>query len=229
MRAMILAAGLGNRMRPLTDSRPKPLLEVGGKPLIQHHVERLAAAGITRLVVNHHHLGHQIEQFLGDGSRFGVSIRYSPEPVRLETAGGIIKALPLLEDPCFVVVNGDIWTRFPFETLRPIDGHGCLAHLVLVPNAPHHPRGDFSIDENGLVGDEEPRGGTRFTFSGISVMHRELFAGHKPAPLPLLPLLKAAMTRGKLRGEVYGGEWVDVGTPERLQNLNDKQSRSDSE
>lgn len=216
---MILAAGLGNRMQPLTAELPKPLLRVGNYSLVEHQVMKLKAAGITEIVINHYYLGELIEQRLGDGSRFGVGIRYSHETVRLETAGGIIAALPLLEDDCFLVVNADIWTDFDFSTLMPVTGSDCLAHLVLVGNADHHPTGDFCLDDSGRVhaghGSRDPR----LTFSGISVLHKKLFEGYPPAPQALLPLLQAAMAKDLVRGQYYKGTWIDIGTPERLQTV----------
>lgn len=225
MKAMILAAGLGNRMRPLTDNLPKPLLEVAGRSLIEHQVRRLVDNGISDIVINHHYRGEQIEQHLGDGSRLGAVISYSREPVRLETAGGIIKALPLLQDDCFVVVNADVWTDFPFASLPEINGRDCLAHLVLVPNTEHHPGGDFYLDSRGRVHEDHQKSDLRLTFSGISVMHRDLFAGHVAEPLPLLPLLRAAIDRDLVSGRFYQGIWMDIGTPERLQQLNDIEGR----
>ena len=225
MKAMILAAGLGNRMRPLTDNLPKPLLEVAGRSLIEHQVRRLVENGISEIVINHYYLGELIEQHLGDGSQLGATISYSPESVRLETAGGIIKALPQLQDDCFMVVNADVWTDFPFASLPEIDGQDCLAHLVLVPNTEHHPAGDFYLDSQGRVHEDHQKGDPRLTFSGISVMHRDLFAGHVAEPLPLLPLLRAAMARGMVCGQFYQGTWMDIGTPERLQQLNDIEGR----
>jgi MurNAc alpha-1-phosphate uridylyltransferase len=229
MKAMILAAGLGKRMRPLTDNLPKPLLQVLEKSLIEHQIERLVTNGIHQIVINHFYHGDKIEEQLGDGSRYGASIRYSRETDRLETAGGIIKALPLLEDDCFLVVNADIWTDFPFASLKPVDGDERLAHLVLVANTEHHPKGDFYLDRNGRVHEEASRRDQRLTFSGISVLHRRLFAGHGPQPMPLLPLLSSAMRQEKVSGEVYVGVWMDIGTPERLQELNDIVSREDPE
>lgn len=212
--AMILAAGRGERMRPLTDSTPKPLLPLADRPIIVHLVERLAAAGFTDLVVNHAYLGERIVEVLGDGGRYGVNIVYSPEgETGLETGGGIFKALPLIDTDPFVVVNGDIWTDYPFERLpRRIAG---LAHLVLVDNPPHHPAGDFSLD-NGRVRDD---GAPRLTFSGIGVYTRALFAHCRPGKFPLAPLLRAAMHAGQVSGEHYHGRWHDLGTPERLRVL----------
>ncbi len=215
MRVMILAAGRGERMRPLTDVTPKPLLPVAGKALIVHLIEQLARAGLRDLVVNHAHLGHQFEDYLGDGSRFGVRIVYSPEPEGgLETGGGIHQALSLLDSDPFIVVNGDIWTDFPFERLpQSLDG---LAHLVLVDNPPHHARGDFFLKEDGRV---LAGGEPTLTFSGIGVYHRALFGHCQSGRFPLAPLLRAAMAQSKVSGEYYGGRWRDVGTPERLTAL----------
>ena len=214
MKAMILAAGRGERMRPLTDDTPKPLLKAGGKALIEYHVEALAAAGFTELVINHAHLGGQIEAFLGDGDRYGLSILYSPEPEgALETGGGIRHALPLLGEAPFVVVNADVWTDFPFRRLR-FEPPG-LAHLVLVDNPPHHPAGDFVLHEGVVTDAGEPR----LTFSGIGLYRPELFADQPDAAFPLAPLLRNAMQRGAVSGEHYTGRWVDVGTPGRLQQL----------
>jgi MurNAc alpha-1-phosphate uridylyltransferase len=216
MKAMILAAGRGERMRPLTDDTPKPLLPVGGKPLIQWHVEALAAAGFRELVINHAWHGGQIETSLGDGARFGVHIAYSPEGEQgLETGGGIFRALPLLTqgvgDTPFVVVNGDILTDYPFGRLHLAEGR--LAHLVLVPNPPHHPQGDFTLDQ-GLV---SAQGEARLTFSGVGVYHPALFEGCEAGAFPLAPLLRQAMREGRVSGEVYEGQWLDIGTPQRLQ------------
>lgn len=213
MRAMILAAGRGARMRPLTDTRPKPLLEVGGKALIVWHIERLVAAGITELVINHAHLGRQIELALGDGAAWGVRIRYSPEREALETGGGIRQALPLLGDAPFLVVNGDIWCDFELHGL--VREPAGLAHLVLVDNPAHHPDGDFHL----VGGDVREQGGPRLTFSGIGVYRPVLFAGEPPGTFPLAPLLRAAMRAGAVTGEHHAGCWTDVGTPARLAAL----------
>lgn len=212
--AMILAAGRGERMRPLTDHTPKPLLPVRGQPLILYHVAALGRAGIRELVINHAHLGGQIEEFLGDGSRWGVTIRYSPEPEgALETGGGIFNALPLLGQGPFLVVNGDIWTDLDYGTLAcPSD---CLAHLVLVDNPPHHPCGDFALSNGRVVNDGEHR----LTFSGIGMYRPKLFEGCDSGAFPLAPLLRVAVDRGEISGERYAGEWMDVGTPERLREL----------
>jgi MurNAc alpha-1-phosphate uridylyltransferase len=211
---MILAAGRGERMRPLTNQAPKPLLQVGGKPLIQYHVEALARAGIVNLVVNHAHLGEQIEDFLGDGNRWGVSINYSPEPPgALETGGGVFNALSLLGDAPFLVVNGDIWCDFDFS--RAHCSEGKLAHLILVENPPHNPGGDFRL-QDGVISNDD---GGRLTFSGIGVYRPQLFSGCEPGSFPLAPLLRKAAADGLVSGEQYRGGWIDVGTPQRLKEL----------
>ena len=229
MRAMILAAGLGKRMRPLTADLPKPLLSVGDKTLIEHQIERLVAAGITDIVINHFYLGGMIETLLGKGARYGASISYSREPIRLETAGGIIKALPKLEDDCFLVVNADIWTDFDFSTLTPVDGIDRLAHLVLVENADHNPHGDFYIDEKGRVYEDDAARDQRLTFSGISVLHKNLFSGYPIQPRSVVPLLQEAMGEDRVSGEVFEGLWMDIGTPERLQEVNALFERKEAE
>ncbi len=216
MKAMILAAGRGERMRPLTDHTPKPLLEVAGRRLIEYHIQNLVGAGITELVINHAHLGEQIETALGDGSVYGVSIQYSIEEEALETAGGIFNALPLFDDAPFVVVNGDVWTDYPIRQL-PVSIEG-LAHLVLVDNPEHNLQGDFVLQGGQVKVEGEPK----FTFSGISIIRPELFAGCQSGAFPLAPLLRQAMQSGKVTGEHYRGEWCDVGTPERLQQLDQK-------
>ena len=220
MRAMILAAGLGKRMQPLTSNLPKPLLKVGDKTLIEHQIERLVAGGVTGIVINHFYLGSMIEELLGNGSKYGTSISYSKEAIRLETAGGIIKALPKLKDDCFVVVNADIWTGFNFASLEPVDGIDRLAHLVLVENADHNPHGDFYIDDKGRVHEDHSARDQRLTFSGISVMHKNLFSGYPIQPKSMVPLLQGAMLEDRVSGEVYEGLWMDIGTPERLQEVN---------
>lgn len=212
MKAMILAAGKGERMRPLTLHTPKPLLRAAGVPLIEYHLRGLAASGFREVVINHAWLGEQIEAHLGDGARFGLALRYSPECEPLETGGGILRALPLLGDDPFLVVNGDIWTDYPFATLRrPLAG---LAHLVMVDNPPHHPAGDFHLDERGAVSTEGDA--PRFTYSGLSVLHPRLFAGCTAGAFKLAPLLVRAMAAGQVSGERFAGRWVDVGTVERL-------------
>lgn len=220
MKAMILAAGRGERMRPLTDTCPKPLLPVGGKPLIVWHIERLAAAGFRGLVINHAHLGAMIEEALGDGAQFGVSIRYSPEVTALETAGGIATALPLLADGGrpFAVVNGDVYCDYDFAALAQAAenlGHD-LARLVLVPNPAHNPKGDFALNGERIASEGE----TRHTFSGIGLYRPELFASTPPGlPAKLAPLLRQSMHDGRVSGELFPGRWVDVGTPQRLAEL----------
>ncbi|WP_338920926.1 nucleotidyltransferase family protein [Pseudomonas silesiensis] len=212
MKAMILAAGKGERMRPLTLTTPKPLVRAGGVPLIEYHLRALAAAGFTEIVINHAWLGQQIEDYLGDGSRYGVSIQYSPEGEPLETGGGILRALPLLGSEAFLVVNGDIWTDYDFSVLhRPIAG---LAHLVLADNPAHHPVGDFNLID-GQVRDGQP-GSATLTYSGIAVLHPQLFAGCVAGAFKLAPLLRTAMADGQVTGEHLNGVWVDVGTHERL-------------
>lgn len=219
MKAMILAAGRGERMRPLTDHTPKPLLQVAGKPLIQYHIEALRDAGITQLVINYAHLGEQIEDFLQDGSSLGVQIEYSPEPQgALETGGGIHHALPLLGEQAFLVVNGDIFCDYDYRQL-PDEPHG-LAHLVLVDNPAHHPQGDFYLESDRVSASGSPR----LTFSGIGVYQPELFRDSPGGVFPLAPLLLEAMRRQQVRGEHYPGLWLDIGTPERLQML-DRQMR----
>ncbi|VXC93341.1 N-acetylmuramate alpha-1-phosphate uridylyltransferase [Pseudomonas sp. 8Z] len=212
MKAMILAAGKGERLRPLTLHTPKPLVKAAGVPLIEYHVRALAAAGFTELVINHAWLGQQIEDYLGDGARFGVRIAYSPEGEPLETGGGICKALPLLGAAPFVVVNGDIFTDYAFAELRrPLTG---LAHLVLVDNPVHHPLGDFILRQ-GQVQDAEADG-ERLTYSGIAVLSPELFVGCQPGAFKLAPLLRKAMAADQVSGERHVGRWIDVGTHERL-------------
>jgi MurNAc alpha-1-phosphate uridylyltransferase len=199
-------------MRPLTDQTPKPLLPVGGKPLIVWHLERLAAAGFKRVVINHAHLGHMIEASLGDGSTWGVAISYSAEGEggALETGGGIFRALPLLGDAPFLVLNGDVWSDI--DLVRPGLRDGDLAELVMVPNPPHHRDGDFTLD-HGRVRES---GAAKLTFSGIGLYSPQLFAGCTPGAFPLAPLLRAAMRADRVAGHVHDGEWIDVGTPERL-------------
>jgi MurNAc alpha-1-phosphate uridylyltransferase len=212
---MILAAGRGERLRPMTDTIPKPLLRVRGQPLIERHVMGLARAGVERIVINLAWLGSQIREYLGDGSRYGAAIVYSEEqPRALETAGGIFRALPHLGPAPFAVVNGDIYTDFPFETLRVAADRD--AHLVLVPNRPQHPRGDFGL-EQGLALGAAP---SQYTFSGIAVYRSTFFAGCTDGVFPLKPLLLRSMAAERCSAELYTGVWEDVGTPERLQALN---------
>ncbi len=214
MRAMILAAGRGERMRPLTDCTPKPLISVGRYRLIEYHLLRLARAGFTEVVINHAWLGEQIEAALGDGARYGLRIFYSPEGEALETGGGIFQALPLLGDAPFLVVNGDVWTDYPFQRVRELSLSG-LAHLVLVDNPPQHPRGDFHLSAGRVLAAGEPK----FTFSGIGVYHPDVFAGCSQGRFSLVPLLLKSMESGLVSGEHYDGVWHDVGTVERLQGL----------
>lgn len=213
MKAMILAAGRGERMRPLTDQTPKPLLQAGGKALIEYHLDNLTQAGIEAVVINHAWLGEQIETALGDGRRYGLRIVYSREGEALETAGGIQRALPLLGDGPFIAINGDIWTDYSLASLPPEPA--AMAHLVMVDNPPQHPAGDFMLQAGRLL----PEGPACLTFSGIGLYRPELFAGLKPGKSPLAPLLRAAMARGEISGEHYPGRWFDIGTPERLQEL----------
>ncbi len=220
MKAMILAAGRGERMRPLTDHRPKPLLEAGGKPLIVWHIERLRDAGFRELVINHAHLGHLLETALGDGSAFGVRIAWSAEAVALETAGGIRQALPLLGDAPFVVVNGDVFCDADFGALRAaaeaLAAGEDLAHLLLVPNPDHHPTGDFGLVNGRVHAEGEPR----LTFAGLGAYRPALFAGLAAGERAALgPLLRAAMAAGRVAGARHDGCWVDVGTPQRLAEL----------
>jgi MurNAc alpha-1-phosphate uridylyltransferase len=220
--AMILAAGRGERMRPLTDHTPKPLLPVGGKPLIIWHIERLAHAGITNIVINHAHLGEQIETALGTGSQLGVTIHYSAEGNALETAGGIAYALPLLGEHPFAVINGDIWCDYDFAQLpqraSTLAASADLAHLILVKNPPQHPHGDFFLSEQRLKSSGFAT--DKFTFSGIGLYKPSLFAGiARGSKAPLAPLLHEIISQGKVSGEYYAGNWIDVGTPQRLAEL----------
>ena len=215
MKAMILAAGRGERVRPLTDHTPKPLLPVAGKTLIEHILNQLISAGFDDIIINHAHLGQQIEDHLGNGQPYGASIHYSPEGGQaLETAGGIINALPLLGDAVFLVVNGDIATDFPFAELknRTVD----LAHLVLVDNPEHHPQGDFCLDSTGKVIEN---GAEHFTFSGIGLYRPELFSNTPAGSSKLGPLLRQAIAMQRVSGQKFAGFWMDIGTPERLQEL----------
>jgi MurNAc alpha-1-phosphate uridylyltransferase len=218
MKAMILAAGKGERLRPLTLHTPKPLVPVAGVPLIEYHLRALAAAGVTEVVINHAWLGAQIEAHLADGARFGLSIAYSPEGEPLETGGGILRALPLLGDEPFILVNGDIFTDYPFTDLAlvdlswPVPG---LAHLVLLDNPAHHPQGDFTLLADGRLADAQP-GQSSLTYSGIAVLSPQLFAGCEPGAFKLAPLLRHAMAQGLVSGERYAGNWIDVGSYERL-------------
>lgn len=209
---MILAAGEGRRMRPLTDDKPKPLIEAAGKPLLAFHLERLVAAGFSDIVVNASYHAQQIVDYCGDGTRWGCRITVIVEPTPLETAGGILNALPRLGDEPFAVVNGDVFTDYPLDRLRLHDLEADHAHLVMIPNPEHHPDGDFTLTD-GRIGEGS---GPRLTFSGLSVMSRALFAGLAPGKSALRPQLEVAINSRRLSGELWSGLWSDVGTPERL-------------
>lgn len=239
MKAMILAAGHGERMRPLTDHTPKPLLEVGGKALIVWHIENLKHAGFSDIVINIAWLGDQIPKALGDGSKFSVNLQYSDEQQQgaLETAGGIVKALPLLSEEPFLVVNGDVWCNFPYSNISPLEKDD-LAHLVLVNNPKHNPSGDFGLSDHVLRSNvlksnalrnnalrnarisEEGGDNQKFTFSGIGYYHPDLFKDLEQGKRPLAPLLREKMRENKVSGEHFAGDWRDIGTPERLEELN---------
>ena len=227
MNAMILAAGRGERMRPLTDRVPKSLLVAGGKPLIARHLEKLAAAGFARVVVNHAYLGHAIEAALGDGSRFGVEIAYSPEREALEAAGGIANALPLLGAAPFVVINADVFSDYDYAGLERVlallDARSASAHLLLVDNPPHNPQGDFALNEGRVA-----LAGSQLTFSGIAAYRAEMFAGIvRGAKAKLAPLLRERIALGQVTGEHFRGYWRDIGTPQRLAELNQELARSE--
>ena len=216
MKAMILAAGRGERLRPLTDAVPKALVAVGGKPLVARHLERLAAAGFRDVVMNVSHLAEQVVAWLGDGSAFGLHISYSREEVPLETAGGLARARALLGEAAFLLVNADVLCELDFAPLRTRPLGSALAHLVLVPNPGHRAGGDFSLAAGRIGNDAAPR----YTYAGIAVVSPGLFAGVEPGTrAPLAPLLRAAADRGQLSGELYEGLWRDVGTAERLAEL----------
>lgn len=218
MKAMVLAAGRGERMRPLTDALPKPLLQVSGRALVEHHLEALARAGITQIVMNTSWLGHLIRDRLGDGSGFGVHIDYSDEqPAPLGTGGGIFRALGLLGNGPFVVVNADVYCEFDFSCLRL--GQGDLAQLVMVPNPSHHPAGDFYLRAGRVMAHSESRDDDTLTFSGISLLHPDLFLGCRDGAFGLAPLLRKAMSAGRVGGMLFEGSWSDVGTPDRLRAL----------
>lgn len=216
MKAMILAAGRGERMRPLTDLLPKPLLAAGGKPLIVHHIEKLKAAGVTTLVINHAWLGHKLVAALGDGSALGVSIHWSAEESALETAGGIVQALPLLGSDPFLVINGDTWLDLDYRALvnQPLGED--LAHLWLVPNPPQHPQGDFSLQAGRVL--DTPA----LTFSGVGLYHPAAFAGLPCGARKLAPLLRDWMAQGRVGGSLLAGEWRDIGTVDRLRELDEQ-------
>ncbi|MCG8609363.1 MAG: nucleotidyltransferase family protein [Pseudomonadales bacterium] len=232
MKAMILAAGKGERMRPLTLTTPKPLLMVRSRPLIEHHILALKSAGIGHIVINVSWLGEKIEHHLGTGERFGVRLEYSHEATPLETAGGIQKALPKLttDTPWFLVVNGDVWTDYDYSGLvqlgqqlesSTIGTHEIKGHLVLVDNPAHHPEGDFALSAGqGPIKAIQNSGQQQYTFSGISLLNASLFGELKPGVAPLAPLLRSAIAEGQISGEHFHGEWSDIGTPERLAQIN---------
>lgn len=230
MKAMILAAGRGERMKPLTDFKPKPLLPIAGKAMIEYHLQALLVAGIKEVVINHAYLGEQIEQHLGDGSQWGVSIRYSREDRPLETGAGIKKALPLLGDSPFLLVNGDIWTDYDFSALRHWHNQpSSLMHAVLVPNPEHNPKGDFCIGEQSRLMQCDSSGQNNAgqnndfvnsaTYSGIARMQAALFDTFDEDFFPLKPVIDRAILAGQATAELHAGQWVDVGTPERLQHV----------
>ena len=220
MRAMVLAAGRGERMRPLTDMCPKPLLRVAGSPLIEYHLRGLALAGVREVVINLSWLGGQIREFLGDGSAFGLALQYSQEPQpALETGGGVFHALPLLGEQPFLLVNADIYCPFDFSSLDLAGGD--LAQLVLVPNPEHNAGGDFVLKRGRVRSD----GGEKLTFAGISLLHPDLFAACKNVAFPLAPLLRGAMSTDRVSGVLHTGTWSDVGTVERLASLESQLSR----
>jgi len=225
MKAMILAAGLGQRMRPLTDTLPKPLLKAGGKPLLQYHLEALAAAGVNEVIINLAYLGDKIREFVGDGSRFGLQVSYSPEPEPLETAGALLHAMPLLGDAPFLLINGDVWSDYPLQQLRQHSlntNTNVNAHLVLVPNPDFHPNGDFAINTQGLLTNDEAQ--PKYTFAGLSVIHPQLIAQYPQArrKFPLGEVLRYGIANQQISAEVYHGLWSDVGTPERLYTLDNQ-------
>ncbi len=217
MKAMILAAGRGERLRPLTDETPKPLLKVAGKSLIEHHLQNLADAGFKEIIINTAWLAEKIHQQLGNGERYGVSISYSDEGEALETAGGIINALPLLGNEPFLVVNGDIYCDFDFSTLAELDSN-IQSHLILVNNPEHNQHGDFSL-QHGLI---KNTGDTKYTFSGIGIYSTDFFAGQPSTALPLAPIIRNKCENNLVSGQFYDGLWTDVGTIERLQELDQK-------
>jgi MurNAc alpha-1-phosphate uridylyltransferase len=216
--ALVLAAGRGERMRPLTDATPKPLLDVGGKPLIVHHIEKLAAAGVRDIVINTSHLAEQFPAALGDGSTWGVTLRYSFEGATpLETGGGMLRALPLLGDAPFIVVSADIWSDMDYAGL-PGEPEG-IAHLVMVPNPDFHPAGDFSLADGRLYDDGAPAGAERLTFGNVGVYRPQIVAGESPGAFKLLPMYRRAMAQGRLTGELFHGFWRNVGTPAQLDEV----------
>ncbi|MGY5451963.1 N-acetylmuramate alpha-1-phosphate uridylyltransferase MurU [Agarivorans sp. MS3-6] len=218
--AMILAAGRGERMRPLTDNCPKPLLKVAGKALIEWHIDKLVAAGFKRVVINTAYLGQQIESYLGDGQRWNIELRYSHEHTALETAGGIKNALPLIAADPFLVINGDIWNDWDYKQLAKLEIGSVNAHLLMVENPPHNQAGDFAI-ANGKVLDRP-----EFTFSGVAVYRAAFFTGLQTGKQALAPLLRKAMSEQQVAGQLQPGQWVDVGTPQRLNELNNQLTNS---
>lgn len=217
MKAMILAAGRGMRMRPLTDHTPKPLLPIAGKPLLAHHLIALAQAGIKEVVINLSYLAKEIQATLGDGKVYGVQIHYSLEPVALETGGGIYQALSLLGNEPFLVLSADIWTHYPYQLLtKKLNGN--LAHLVVVDNPPYHLQGDFGLENAKLFNQAEKK----FTFANIGVYHPDLFKDCQGGTFPLVKLLRPAIDAGQISGEHYQGEWFNIGTPEEWQKLSEK-------
>lgn len=239
MKAMILAAGLGNRMRPLTDHTPKPLLCAGGKPLIEYHLENLQRAGIREVIINLAYLGEKIRAHLGDGQQFGLKIIYSTEPEPLETGGAILHALDLIGEEPFLLINGDVWCDLEFaQFIQPSFTDNQLGHLLLVPNPEFHPQGDFALASSGRLIDDpehpdalEKIRSQRFTFGGISLLKPELIAGYpdKRQKFPLVEVLRRAINNGQLTGQVHPGHWSDVGTPARLQALENYLSHSRQE
>lgn len=224
MKAMILAAGLGKRMRPLTNNLPKPLLPVAGKPLIVYHIEALVKAGVKDIVINYAYLGEKIAAYLKDGSDYGANIQYSPEAEPINTGAGIARALPLLGDEPFILTNGDVWTDYNFSQLvqhqEILTQANHLAHLVLVKNPEHNPQGDFSLTPKGiLLADRNSPLGVGYTYSGISLLHPKLFSFCPGGPFPLRQPLIDAMKEGRVSGQLFEDKWVDVGTPERLREL----------
>lgn len=218
MKAMLLAAGRGERLRPLTDTTPKPLLQAGHRRLIEHHLVHLADAGFTQVIINTAWLGDQIQRLLGDGSQYRLQIQYSHEGrSALETGGGIFHALPLLGEAPFLVINADIWSDYPLIRLkdRAMDS---LAHLVMVQNPEHHPEGDFGIEANSLSLDSQPR----YTYSGIGIYTPQFFQGCQAGAFPLAPMLREYIHQQRISGEIYSGEWMDIGTIQRLEALRDK-------
>lgn len=227
MKAMILAAGLGQRMRPLTDHLPKPLLCLAGKPLLQYHLEALAQAGIKEVIINLAYLGDKIRDYVGDGSRFGLHVQYSEEPEPLETAGALLKALPLLGEEPFLLINGDVWTDFDLRQLSQASlAADTDAHLMLVANPDFHPKGDFALNSQGkLVEDVDL---PKHTFAGLSLIHPRLIRDYpqQRPKFPLAEVLRYAIARQRITGSLYGGRWSDIGTPERLYLLDSELGKS---